>query len=316
MVSVHCSEVGDTLMQLHLDNLPKHLKRQAAYHFVDYHTLTLLDHPFDMGGRPDILVVEGTSRVNISFREVVSVIECQAVKEDGQPQESSYMSLHMNARPDMPGVYGLWARPQCYQVLWSDAAGIVASPQSGWEDCSLLEAYVYSLYDPPKGHTLFDPTIIRSTVVPSDWEKARLTIKGHLKDPYLHCYWIAVGSSWGRRTNVWMRNFEGKGPVVIKDAYRDDNREYEEDKLLEKIHRKGIFPGVVRTLEAAEKHPKITTASITEKQRTKTRLVMGSYGVWLRGAKSVKDLLMAVYDIVEGSSCCSLLSTVDDDSHA
>ena len=232
------------------------------------------------------------------------------------------MSLHMDARPDMPGVYGLWAGPEGYQVLWSDASGVTASPKSSWDVCELLAAYVYSLYYPPANHILFDQTITSPIAPRLGSNKPRWTIEGHLKDPYRACEWIFTASSWGRRTNVWKHEIKGKGPVVVKDAYRvvindayrDIRRHYEEEILIKKIHRNGIFPGVVRTLEPAEHHQNITTPPSSKAQRTKTRLIMGSYGESLLRAKSVKDLLMAVYDIVESSSFPLLLTTIDDDN--
>ena len=250
--------------------------------------------------------MEGKPRGRVPYYTVVSVIECKPVKEDGQAQLASYMSLHMDARPDMPGVYGLWVRPDGYQVLWSDASGVIASPKSSWDVCELLAAYVYSLYYPPADHILFDQAITSPTTPRLGSNKPRWTIAGHLKDPYRACEWIFTASSWGRRTNVWKHEIKGKGPVVVKDAYRDNKRNYEEEILIKKIHSNGIFPGVVRILEPAEHYQEITTPPTHKAQRTKTRLIMGSYGESLLQAKSVKDLLMAVYDIVESSSFSSL----------
>ena len=282
----------------------------TPYHFLAYYDNIPSHHPFKMDHKPDILVVEGSDYNNVSYSKVVSVIECKPKEKKGRAQETSYMGLHMDARPDMPGVYGLWVRPQCYQVLWSDASGVSASPESSWNDCRLLEAYVYSLYHPPKGHILFDTTITAADEVPENLDRARWTIKGYRNEDYADCEWIFVGSPWGRRTNVWKH--EGhEGPTVIKDAYRDNRRRYEEHQLLHKIHRNGVFPGVVRTLKPPKKFPKIITVSKPNERRTKTRLTMGSYGVSLHRAETVKDLLMAIYDIVEGSCFPLLLSTPD-----
>ena len=256
-------------------------KRKHPYYFLDFHNSIPLCHPFEDLSRPDLIVVEGKPRGRVPYYKVVSVLECKPVNQDGRAQVTSYMSLHMDARPDMPGVYGLWVGPEGYQVLWSDASGVTASPKSSWDACELLAAYVYSLYDPPDNHMLFDSTIIASDELPEKSDKARWTIKGHLKEAYLDCEWIFNGSAWGRRTNVWKHEIEGKGPVVVKDSYQDNRRQYMEKKLIQKIHSNGIFPGVVRILKAAEQCLVITPASSAKEYRTKTRLIMGSYGEWL-----------------------------------
>ena len=301
-------------MQMFLGKLPDRVGQlKRAYRFLVYHTQVPSHHPYKFDDKPNILVVEGDDYHKVSYCKVVSLIQCQPERQDGHPQETRYMKLHMKARPDMPGVYGLWACRQYYPVFWSDASGMIASAHSSWDDCELLAAYVYSLYHPPKGHILFDTTITAADEVPENLDRARWTIKGYRNEDYADCEWIFVGSPWGRRTNVWKH--EGReGPTVIKDAYRDNRRRYEEHLLLNKVHHKGIFPGVVRTMKRPKTFPKIITAAKPDERRTKTRLIMGSYGESLLRAKSVKDLLMAVYDIVESSSFPLLLTTIDDDN--
>lgn len=105
-------------------------KPKQPYHFLEYHSNIPSHHPFKSEDRPDIFVVEGNDYAHVSHCKVVSVIDCKPTNEDGQGQETSYMKMHMYARPDMPGLYGLWVRPQYYQVLWSDASGVSASPKS------------------------------------------------------------------------------------------------------------------------------------------------------------------------------------------
>ena len=291
-------------------------KRKHPYYFLDFHNSIPLCHPFEDLSRPDLIVVEGKPRGRVPYYKVVSVLECKPVNQDGRAQVTSYMSLHMDARPDMPGVYGLWVGPEGYQVLWSDASGVTASPKSSWDACELLAAYVYSLYYPPADHILFDQAITSPTTPRLGSNKPRWTIAGHLKDPYRACEWIFTASSWGRRTNVWKHEIKGKGPVVVKVTYRDNKRRFEEEILIQKIHRNGIFPGVVRTLEPAVHYQDITTPPSTYSRRTKTRLIMGSYGESLLQAKSVKDLLMAIYDIVEGLSFRPLSSTANANDQA
>ena len=91
--------------------------------------------------------------------------------------------------------------------------------------------------------------------------------------------------------------------MVIKDSYRDNERRFKEEALLDKIHGDtGIYPGVVRKLHGGSV-PDITTArratSKLTPERTKARLVMGSFGEELCKAETVRDILMVVYDVLE-----------------
>jgi hypothetical protein len=75
-------------------------------------------------------------------------------------QLSSYLLDYMTARPDMPRVYGLGVRAKCYEVLWSDALGVLASPSIRWDsDCGMLASYMQSLYILPPRHFTNDPII-------------------------------------------------------------------------------------------------------------------------------------------------------------
>lgn len=270
-------------------------------------------HPYNVQNAPDLLAVEegkcdyehitGKDRGDyrgVHYNRVVSVIECKPKRGNGWAQASTYYWQLMEARPDMPGVYGLSAKPQGYQVLWSDACGTVISPITEWNKLDLLEGYVYSLYFPPKGHFLFDPTITSSTG-DSDMKQPMWTIKSPRGVEYSRCLKLFTGSSWGRRTSIWRQQGQA---LVIKDSFREDVRRFEESKFLQDIHDSGIFPGVVRTLELPKLDPKSTAIAtalrVDRVARKRTRLILGSYGEPLENARSVKDILMAVYDILEG----------------
>ena len=93
-----------------------------------------------------------------------------------------------------------------------------------------------------------------------------------------------------------------------------------EEKLLYKIHKYGVYPGVARPFFArpsstgqgrlkeeplpvdlprtARLDGKYSSERVTE--RVKARLVMGSYGESLGEARSVLDILKVFYDAIEG----------------
>jgi hypothetical protein len=216
----------------------------------------------------------------------------------------------MTARPDMPGVYGLGVRAKCYEVLWSDASGVIASPSIRWDsDCGMLASYIQSLYIPPPRHFTNDPTIEvvdddNSTTAPN-WT---IRIRGK---SYENCRIIFSGPSWGRRTFVWVGTIDDD-TVVIKDAYRDDARRFCEGQILETIHDSAFVPGVVRLIDwcfvcinrtVISTAPRLSTDDPAVPYRRKTRLVLGSIGRSPRASKSVLDLLKAVYDAIEGMHC-------------
>lgn len=280
-----------------------------SYYVPTYNLATL--------NRPEILVVKGpinqyeestapdhTVHREIPFFKVHSLVTCALFEEEWLSQTSEDAFRLLQARPDMPGVYSVWASAKGYQVLWSDASGTVASEVNQWDDLTLLAAFVYSLYCPPPTHFLVDPSITPDQKFnlnyPPFW-----TIKGHKKRPYTGCESLCSRSACGRRTNVWKYEDGCCGVVVIKDSYRDNSWLCKERGILEHIHKDGIYPGVVRLLQIANYGPEITTAKpVTNSyqrlpQRTKMRLVMGSCGEPLRKAETVKDILMTIYDVLE-----------------
>ena len=282
------------------------------YVFLNHPEITSMNFPYDMESTPDLFAVEEgifdsepakhpNPRRHCSIRSsrVVSVVECNPKCERGWIQASDYCSQLMESRPDMPGVYGLSAKAEGYQVLWSDACGFVASPVTKWTNLDLLVGYVYSLYFPPKDHILFDPSI--TSIIDPDAKHLIWSIKSPCGIEYSRCLQVFTGSSWGRRTNVWKQKGQA---VVIKDSFREDSRQFEEYELLCDIHSLGNFPGVVRILESPQGDPRSPIISTVPRdnttERKRTRFIMGSYGKPLEYAESVKDILMAIYDVLEG----------------
>ena len=293
-------------MKGHVPNRP--------YVFLNHRAITPMDFPYDPESTPDLFAVEEgvfdaepakhpnpRRHCSICSSHVVSVVECNPKCERGWIQASDYCSQLMESRPDMPGVYGLSAKAEGYQVLWSDACGVVASPVNKWTDLDLIMAYVYSLYFPPKDHILFDPTITSSTVDPG-MKRLMRTIKSPHGVEYSHCVKLFTGCSRGHRTSVWRKQGEA---LVIKDSFWEDGRRFEESALLRDIHNRTIFPGIVRILESSKRDSKKATIAtaprVNELRRMRTRLVLGSYGQPLENAESVRDILMAIYDVLEGT---------------
>lgn len=235
-------------------------------------------------------------------------------------QLASHVYQLLKARPDLPGAYVAWGSPRGYQILWSDASGVVASKFTPWTNVRLLGAYVYSLYRPPSSHYLRDRSIrpMKTKFQPEDEVLWKIKVKEHGRS-FPRCKSIFVGNSWGRRTNIFKYQHASE-TVVIKDSYRDTKEIYVEEKLLYKIHKYGVYPGVARPFFArpsstgqgrlkeeplpvdlprtARLDGKYSSERVTE--RVKARLVMGSYGESLGEARSVLDILKVFYDAIEG----------------
>ena len=303
---------------------------KAAYVFLDRHTNHPTHHPYDAKDVPDIVGVEGPcdkwtqakGKTPVPHYQIVTIVECKPRNKDGRSQLATYAFQLLEARPDLPGAYVAWAAPEGYQILWSDASGVVASEFTPWAQIEMLGAFVYSLYDPPSSHWLRDQSLkpMRAKHQPSDEVLWKIKLKEPRRE-FTKCQSIFVGNSWGRRTNVF-KHGNGHDVAVIKDSYRDTKRRYLEEKLLDEIHEDGIFPGVVRPLFALPPEAKSgielskdktlprnvpTTAPLDDKKvsrrstaRVKARLVMGSYGESLNEAQSVLDILKAIYDAIEG----------------
>ena len=154
-------------------------------------------------------------------------------------------------------------------------------------------------------HVLTDPTI---TVSDAATPTESPTWSVHVDDVvYQHCRIISWDKPLGRRTTVFKHVAEDGHVTIIKDSFRDLTRRFKEDQLLKKIHADGTMPGVVRligepgTVATVDGAPIQTALRPARSQcRTKIRIVMGSTGGPLREVGSVKELLMAFFDAIEG----------------
>ncbi|CAL1717162.1 unnamed protein product [Somion occarium] len=291
--------------------------------FLDHHTGPPKAPGLDIKDKPDIVGVfdteesmknffneETNSYTAVPYHSIITTVECKPEAEEGAGQAVSYTCQHARARLDMPGTYALFANTKGYRILWSDASEVVKSPFVGWDKLALLEGYIRSLYIPPKHHHLWDPTISSPVVLPDakgSGSKAHWTITYNGKT-YSDCNPFFLPLAWGRRTTVFMYEGGDDDFAVIKDAYRDDARRFEEATLIKDIHAEGIFPGMVRLLDSGSVNGKDGSTIVTARpadrdkklvHRTKKRLVMGSRGSQFHLAKTVKDVLKATYDVIE-----------------
>lgn len=252
-----------------------------------------------------------------------TLVEMKLDDKNGFHQALSYCPYILEAGPHLVGLYVLSAKPQHYQIGWYDASGSVGSKRFAWNNLEPLVSYLYSLYVPPKNHILFDRTLaphargeqdltrllngesVNDTEPSVEWN---ITTCGQVYDPCTVAVWTA---GQGRRTMVFQKLEEDGARIIIKDAYRDQARRFKENDLLHYIHKDGIVPGVARLLDSEDVRDPVTGERVRTSgavtyygqvvQRYKTRLVLGSYGEQLLRAKTLGDLIKAIYDTVEGT---------------
>ncbi|TBU52506.1 hypothetical protein BD310DRAFT_228708 [Dichomitus squalens] len=238
----------------------------------------------------------------VPHHRVEAIVEAKPIaKSGGRDQATTYAYRHHQARPDHPAFYCLVVKPDWYQVLLSDPTGVVASAETVWGDLDLLAAYIYSHYDPPRDHFLWDETIAwipgESLADPPTW---KVNVQGQW---YTQGRFVFVGEPWGRRTTILRVSDDDGGEIVIKEVYRHHQRRCKEEEILAHVHGDGDVLGVVR-LKGAEH---VTTNNETircaargeETVRTKERFALFDSGSCLLDAKTVNDLLEAVYDALE-----------------
>lgn len=119
---------------------------------------------------------------------------------------------------------------------------------------------------------------------------------------------------FGRRTTIFQKRFTDATTLMIKDNFRDEGRRFTEKDILKHIHKDGTVPGVVRLIASEDIEAPysqggklLRTAGSAYRNgktvhRVRTRLVLGSCGQRISRARSIGDLVRAIYDAVEGVS--------------
>ncbi|TBU23612.1 hypothetical protein BD311DRAFT_673589 [Dichomitus squalens] len=275
----------------------------APLHFPEDVLCSVKDAP-DLLGVYNVgdFCVDADGYKGVPHYRVEAIVEAKPIaKSGGRRQATTYAYRHHQARPDHPAFYCLVVKPQWYQVLLSDPTGVVASAQTVWGDLDLLAAYIYSHYAPPRGHFLWDDTI---AWVPGATLDHPPTWKVKVQDQwYTQGHFIFIGEPWGRRTTILRVNDDSGGEIVIKEVYRHHKRRFKEEVILAHVHGDGDVLGVVRLQGAEHVTTNNETIKCTAKgedtERTKERFALLDSGCRLLDAKTVNELLEAVYDALE-----------------
>ncbi|KAG8786972.1 hypothetical protein FRC15_010292 [Serendipita sp. 397] len=285
------------------DAAPEPLHSDTAEEYVDYLNMSTASLC-----RPDIVAYKqqnpqrfDEADLNWSHLETTGEIYSKKESKAGtEAQAGAYTAYHLQARPDRVSVSGIWLKKEdkTFQLFITSACQVYHTSILSIKDHgapSLFFAFVWSLYYPD-----VDPSISINTNVPLP----TFTVRVSDQETYSGLKVSFTGDAIGRRTTIMTRN--GLSATVIKEQYIEDGRRFNEGELLDIIHEKGVFPGVVRVGTYGPVEDQGSRISIMHKPdghraivRYKTRLVLKDKGILLSKVKTIRQLLMCCYDLLE-----------------
>ncbi|KAJ8483022.1 hypothetical protein ONZ51_g4988 [Trametes cubensis] len=316
------SESGDQMYSLIADLLT--LLSKNIFHSLTLHgrerlhllvgrRIVFLRDPRESSGLAGVLESEGSHNLDVytdgtlnaaQYHLVETVVEVQDRGQQAEGRRQAFSHIHhiLQARPDRPACYGMSATQHSFQLFYGSSLGLRATALIPWTDLKTLCAYVYSLYDPPDGHILDNrktewsyPADSPSNLGSSVW---KLTLDGQAYDD---ARIVFSGYPFGRRTNVFCIDRVAKSPTIIEQYYIKNSRRCNEADELARIHADGDVPGVTRVVASEIVMPvnDVEAIVLNKSSTPKQRLVFDDFGMALTYAKSVNDLLKAVYDVLE-----------------
>jgi len=217
-------------------------------------------------------------------------------KEKSRLKNAAYTSYLLQVRPDMVRVQGIYVDEDRFRLVVSDACGVFDTGYLDWKLRPfrlLLCAWIWRLYEP-----VLDPSITINVE-----RKERITFNVKVPEvpdaEYLGCKIISAGTAFGRRTIV----FECPKPkMIIKEQYIETTRRFAEGPILAKIHENGTFPGVVRLGSCGRvvgSNEEDLVVESNESVRRKTRVTLLDQAPSIMDAKTLRDALVAMYDLLE-----------------
>ncbi|KAI0658698.1 hypothetical protein C8Q70DRAFT_993700 [Cubamyces menziesii] len=283
------------------DSLTLHGRERL--HLVAGRRIIFLRDPHDSFGLVGVFEYEGSHTLEVytdgnltvaSYHRIETVVQVRDRGQQAEGRRQAFSHIHhiLQARPDRPACYGMSATQDSFQLFYGSSLELRATALIPWTDLKTLCAYVYSLYDPPDSYTLCNQTTEFSEPpnTPSMW---KLIVDGQVYDD---ARTVFSGYHFGRRTTVFCIDMP---PIIIKRYYIKNSQRYNEADVLARVHADGDVSGVTRVV-ASETVMNDDEATVSKKTSTpKERLVFDDSGMALTYAKSVNDLLKAVYDVLE-----------------
>lgn len=272
---------------------------QYLVQFFDTEKKVPIGHPTGTKCRPDISalkVPENQSNVDLEkfhwshLQATGETLSSGKTEAEGLRQGAAYGGYHLQARPDLISVPGIFVKGDRFEIYNHNACQSYHTGQVEWDSFEarrLLYAWMKRIYRPHHDTTIRIDDRLETTL-------PTFTIDGKYQNYSI----LRVGAPIGRRTIV-LSNPESN--TVIKEQYVENGRRFEEGPIVTTIHQDGQFPGIVRikefeSVKSGENEIVIEHGSI---KRTKRRLVMEDKADLLMAVKTPRDVLMALYDVLE-----------------
>ena len=231
-----------------------------------------------------------------SWDELESVVEFVSkgtTVGKGTQQGVAYTSYLLQQRPDRVAVCGLYISLTRFSLVLVDAANVYSTTLH-WDDeqaRELLLRVLYYVNVPPQ--SMIDPTVTRNT-------DRTFTVKTKAQT-YKRCILQSCGHPIGRRTVI----FRCDG-VVIKEQYQRAAAANLEKTILDRVHKDGEMPGVVRveSFELVERDDGTSVKCGMDKwKRKKVRFVLQDEGTPFMEITTPYEALVTVWDALEGKWC-------------
>ncbi|KJA13870.1 hypothetical protein HYPSUDRAFT_49570 [Hypholoma sublateritium FD-334 SS-4] len=281
--------------------------------FFDTPNLIPKDHPTGTICRPDIIAT--TQRGEIHWTGIEATVEVHSygrTEEGAGLQAASYSILLLQARPDLLAGQGFCVTKSGIMLIFASSSGVTMTEALNMSVAAnrvLLYAFITRLYEPDPN--MVDPSIKRrwDDTAPKPHYVFDITLTPGDGDPVVCSGYRTVYAreSLGQRAHIFINeanptSFRGAAIPVIKDAYCDQNTRFTEDEIIKRIHREGDVPGIVRVAYAelvCYGGPDRTV--IVRDGRQKTRLCLTEFGRSIMECKTVKDVLIVMYDQLEST---------------
>ena len=221
-------------------------------------------------------------------------LSAQDTITSGLEKAISYTAIHLLARPDRVVVPGFFFAPKYFFLIFTGATATCHTylKWNNKEHLQLLSQFIERIFNPSSD--MCDNNIVRNTDGTFD-----IVLKS---EKYSGCKPLFYGRPVGRRTTI----FETNDPTVpvIKEQYLTSSSV--EPTILKQVSK---VPGVIQLKDHEEYRPLGESqigsqeapvgCTIKEKHRYKIRMTLRDRGVPIPESKTLKQLLIRLYDLLE-----------------
>ncbi|KJA13912.1 hypothetical protein HYPSUDRAFT_49536 [Hypholoma sublateritium FD-334 SS-4] len=281
--------------------------------FIDTPNTVPKDHPTGASYRPDIIATTQRGEIHWTGIEATVEVNSSGRTEEGAGLQAASLSISLlQARPDLLAVQGFCVTKSGIILTIVSSSGVTrteALNMSVSANRVLLYAFITRLYEPDPN--MVDPSIKRrwDDTAPQPHYVFDITLTPADSDAVVCSGYrtIYARESLDPRAHIFVNetnptSFGGAAIPVIKDAYCDLNSRFTEDAIIKHIHHERDIPGIVRVAYAELVcYGGPDRRVIVRDGRQKTRLCLKEFGRSIMECKTVKDVLIVMYDQLENT---------------